>query len=200
MCSSIVKVTFVFFLVSLNTHVFAIDTSKEEKTCSEIGFKRKTEAFANCVLELVQRNKSTQPVSNQLNRSTTSQITTNNPDDALCIQYGFRVNTNEFAQCKQQIHNARQQAQFQQQQYEQQKRQYDEQQALIEKERKRQQSQRLFDMSQRLASGQSLTDVGRAGMGLPPLQQPMPPQNQTFVMPNGQSITCTTTGSITNCF
>ena len=196
MCSSIIKVILLFFLVSLNTHVFAIDTSKEEKTCNEIGFKRKTEAFANCVLELVQRNNSSQSV-----RSTQpSQVTSSNPDDALCIQYGFKVNTNEFAQCKQQIHNARQQAQLQQQQYEQQKRQYDEQQALIEKERKRQQSQRLFDMSQRLASGQSLTDVGRAGMGLPPLQQPSLPSNQTFVMPNGRTMTCSTTGTITNCF
>ena len=200
MCSSTIKVILIFFLVSFNTHVFAIDTSKEEKTCSEIGFKRKTEAFANCVLELVQRNNSTQSVSVQSNRSSSSQVTTNNPDDALCVQYGFKVNTNEFAQCKQQIHNARQQAQLQQQQYEQQKRQYDEQQALIEKERKRQQSQRLFDMSQRLASGQSLTDVGRAGMGLPPLQQPTLPSNQTFVMPNGRTMTCTTTGTITNCF
>jgi len=200
MCSSIVKVVSIFLLLSVNTFVFAIDTSKEEKTCNEIGFKRKTEAFANCVLELVLRNNSTQSVSVQSNRSSSSQITTNNPDDALCVQYGFKVNTNEFAQCKQQIHNARQQAQLQQQQYEQQKRQYDEQQALIEKERKRQQSQRLFDMSQRLASGQSLTDVGRAGMGLPPLQQPTLPSNQTFVMPNGRTMTCTTTGTITNCF
>jgi hypothetical protein len=145
---------------------------------------------------LVQRSNSPQST-----RSSSGQIISNNPDDALCIKYGFRVNTNEFAQCKLQLNQARLQAQQQQNQYQEQKRQYDEQQAQIEKERTRQQSQRLFDMSQRLASGQSITEVGRAGMGLPPLQQPtMPPQNQTFIMPNGRAVTCTTTGSITNCF
>lgn len=197
MCSSIIKIISIFLLFGVNTSVFAIDTSKEEKTCSEIGFKRKTEAFANCVLELVQRNNSSQSV-----RSLPSnQVTGNNSDDALCVQYGFRVNTNEFAQCKLQLNQARLQMQQQQNQYQEQKRQYDEQQALIEKERKRQQSQRLFDMSQRLANGQSITEVGRAGMGLPPLQPPTAPlQNQTFVLPNGRVVNCNTTGTITNCF
>ena len=175
---------------------FGIDTKEEEKTCTDIGFKKKTESFANCVLELINRKGSTRTTA----QSTQTQTISNNPDDITCNNYGFKIGTNDFAQCRQQINTARQQAQLQQQQYEQQKRQYDEQQALIEKERKRQQSQRLFDMSQRLASGQSLTDVGRAGMGLPPLQQPTLPSNQTFVMPNGRTMTCTTTGSITNCF
>ncbi len=198
MCSSIFKVILCFSILSLNTYVFAIDTSKEEKTCSEIGFKRKTEPFANCVLELVQRNNNIQNI-----RSTQSQTqtVTNNSDDTLCVQYGFKFNTNDFAQCKLQLNQARLQMQQQQNQYQEQKRQYDEQQALIEKERKRQQSQRQFDMFQRLAQGESITNVGRAGMGLPPLQQPtMPSTNQTFVLPNGRVVNCSTSGTITNCF
>ena len=41
----------------LASNATALDTSNEEKTCSEIGFKKKTEAHANCVLELISRKK-----------------------------------------------------------------------------------------------------------------------------------------------
>jgi hypothetical protein len=196
MRSSIIKVSLIVSIFTFISSSYGLDTSVEEKTCSEIGFKKKTEPFANCVLELIQRKGG----SHNTVKSSSSQSANNNPDDTTCINYGFKLGTNEFAQCKQQINFARQQAQQQQQIYEQQKRQYDAQQAQIEKDRKFQASQRLFDMGQRLSSGQSLTDVGRAGMGLPPLQAPTPPGIQTYVMPNGRAMTCTTTGTITNCF
>ena len=45
------------FLTTLmiSTGAWALDTSVEEFTCKEIGFKPKTEKFANCVLELYER-------------------------------------------------------------------------------------------------------------------------------------------------
>jgi hypothetical protein len=198
MCSSIIKVILLFFLVSFNTHVFAIDTSKEEKTCNEIGFKRKTEAFANCVLELVQRNNSSQSVRS----SQPSQISSGNPDDALCVQYGFKVNTNEFAQCKQQIHNARQQAQLQQQQYEQQKRQYDEQQAKIVSDKEKQDRRKAAEVFLRYGSGQSVTNaIADTAAGKPfPQTRPQPPQQTSIMLPGGKMINCETVGNVTNCF
>ena len=39
----------------------ALDTSVEESACSELGFKKKTPAFANCVLELYGRKKQRAP-------------------------------------------------------------------------------------------------------------------------------------------
>jgi hypothetical protein len=39
----------------------ALDTSAEESACSELGFKKKTPAFANCVLELYGRKKQHAP-------------------------------------------------------------------------------------------------------------------------------------------
>lgn len=192
---------FILFSISVIFffNAYALNTSAEEKTCIDIGFKKKTEPFASCVLELIQRKE---------NKSNTVPSSSNNPDDITCSNFGFKVGSNDFAQCKLQINNARQQAQIQQQQYEQQirqyeeqKRQYEEQQALFIKEKKRQEALRGLDMSMGLMSGQySWTDAGRVGMGLPPLPKPTPPQNQIFVMPNGRIVNCSTTGSITSCF
>lgn len=209
----------VLVLLVHSSNGIAIDTSKEEAICYDIGFKPKTENFGNCVLELVNRkNKSQQakalPVPNSLNnRVNPNPISKTvieqkavevsgdgSTDDITCQNYGFKPGTSNYSECRQKIDLAKQDLELRQAQYEQHKRQYEAQQAQIEKDRKFQASQRLFDMSQRLMSGQSYSDVGRAGMGLPPLQAPTPPGMQTYVMPNGRAITCSTTGTITNCF
>lgn len=198
MCSSIVKVISIFLLLSVNTFVFAIDTSKEEKTCSEIGFKRKTEAFANCVLELVQRNNSSQSVRS----SQPSQISSGNPDDITCNNYGFKTGTNDFAQCKLQINTARQQAQLQQQQYEQQKRQYDEQQAKIASDKEKQDRRKAAEVFLRYGSGQSVTNaIADTAAGKPfPQTRPQPPQQTSIMLPGGKMVHCETVGNVTNCF
>jgi hypothetical protein len=198
MCSSIIKVVSIFLLLNVNTFVFAIDTSKEEKTCNEIGFKRKTEAFANCVLELVQRNNSSQSV-----RSTQpSQISSGNPDDITCNNYGFKTGTNDFAQCKLQINTARQQAQLQQQQYEQQKRQYDEQQAKIASDKEKQDRRKAAEVFLRYGSGQSVTNaIADTAAGKPfPQTRPQPPQQTSIMLPGGKMVHCETVGNVTNCF
>ena len=100
MRATAIKITFCllsFFGVSA---AHALDTSSEEKTCVDIGFKRKTEAFGNCVLELVNRGGSGGRQGGQQSSST-------DPDDVTCRKYGFRMGTNEYAQCKQQIDIAR---------------------------------------------------------------------------------------------
>jgi hypothetical protein len=198
MCSSIIKVVSIFLLLNVNTFVFAIDTSKEEKTCNEIGFKRKTEAFANCVLELVQRNNSSQSVRS----SQPSQISSGNPDDITCNNYGFKTGTNDFAQCKLQINTARQQAQLQQQQYEQQKRQYDEQQAKIASDKEKQDRRKAAEVFLRYGSGQSVTNaIADTAAGKPfPQTRPQPPQQTSIMLPGGKMVHCETVGNVTNCF
>jgi hypothetical protein len=183
----IISLSLIFF----TSHVNALDTTSEEKTCSEIGFKRKTEAFGNCVLELVQRRGS-QP------RSQSSQVVnSNDPDDATCRKYGFRAGTNEYAQCKQQIDQARLDAQRQQAQFEAQQRQY---QSQLDEHKKRRSDAANLAMLQMglgmMAGGSSSSNVP------PPPVAPQSPQflNRTYFLPGGQRMTCNSTGNITNCF
>ena len=110
--NKIVGTLVLLFFFTLCGNVYALDTSTEEKTCSEIGFKRKTEAFGNCVLELVQRKGG--QVNRQSSQTVSQSPLSNDPDDATCRKYGFRAGTNEYAQCRQQIDQARQDSQRQQ--------------------------------------------------------------------------------------
>lgn len=158
-------------------------SSSEEVACSDMGFKRKTESFGNCVLEMMSRKE--------------IAIATTDSDGATCIKYGFRPKTSEYASCRLQIDQARQQAQQQQAQYEEQKRQYDK----VDRQRRIDASMKLMDMGQRIASGQNSADAYRQANGLAPLQSPIAPmQTQTYMLPNNKMMTCTTAGSVTNCF
>ena len=195
------RVTFIklinSLLVSLSIfgYAYALDTSEEEKICVEIGFKRKTESFGNCVLELVQR-KGYQ--SNRQSSQTTSQsFISNDPDDATCRKYGFRAGTNEYAQCRQQIDQARQDAQRQQAQYEAQQRQYQAQLNEQKRQREAAASMALLNMGLGMMAGGS-----PATNFLPPPVAPQPPPNlnRTYILPGGRMMTCNTTGAITNCF
>ena len=169
--------------------VHAIDTSAEEKTCLDIGFKRKTEAFGNCVIELAGRNGSS------LNYSTDG-----NSDDKACRGYGFKPNTNDYASCRQRIDLAKQSAKQQQDIYEQQKRQYDAQVAAIEKQRERDRSAKQLELGLRMMGGQSIQNAAMATARMPPLPQAPGPITQTLSMPGGRMMNCTTTGTVTNCF
>lgn len=162
-------------------------TASEEAACIDMGFKRKTESFGNCVLEL-------------MNRKTISVASTD-ADGATCIKYGFKPKTPEYAACRLQIDQARQQAQQNQAQFLEQKKQYEQQKAEADRQRRIQASLKLMDMGQRMASGQNSADAYRQANGLAPLQSPVAPmQTQTYMLPNNKMMTCTTTGSITNCF
>lgn len=47
----------VMFFLAFDKPCYSSDTSKYEETCIDIGFKKKTEAFSNCILELIERDK-----------------------------------------------------------------------------------------------------------------------------------------------
>ena len=158
-------------------------TASEEASCIEMGFKRKTESFGNCVLELISRRDTV--------------IAGADPDGATCIKYGFKPKSSEYASCRLQIDQARQQAQQNQAQFLEQKKAYDK----ADKQRRIDASMKLMDMGQRMTSGQNPADAYRQANGLAPLQSPTPPmQTQTYMLPNNKMMTCTTAGSVTNCF
>ena len=58
----------------------------------------------------------------------------------------------------------------------------------------------LFIMGLRMMGGQSVQDAAMATARMPPLPQAPGPITQRITMPNGRSMTCTTTGNNTNCF
>jgi hypothetical protein len=186
------KVTFISLLFWAYPS-FGLDTSAQEKTCSEIGFKKKTEAFGNCVLELVSRSGGVSSQSSQTSFS-------NDPDDAACRGYGFKPNSSDYASCRQRIDLAKQSAKQQQDIYDQQKRQYDDQLASIEKQKAKERNLKQLEMGLRMMGGQSVQDSAMATARMPPLPQAPGPITQRLTMPNGRSMTCTTVGSNTNCF
>lgn len=193
MRTAIIKITFLliaFFGVSI---AYALDTSNEEKTCVDIGFERKTEAFGNCVLELVNRGGSG-------SRQTSQQFSSNSadPDDATCRKYGFRVGTNEYAQCKQQIDQARSDAKRQQAQFEQQQKQYQNQLDAQKKRRSDEANMALLVAGLRLMEGGRGSNYGSGAVPVAPVAPQI--QNRTYILPGGQSMNCSTTGTITNCF
>ena len=210
MCTSINKVIIAFGLLLFVAHANALDTTKEENTCAYIGFKKGTEAFGNCVLELVDRNKKATPRDTVATTQTTKVVKAKpepqaigdgSADDSTCQKYGFKPATNEYSSCRLQIDQAKQQIAQQQAQYNEQQRQYEEQKAAQDKQRRIQASLKLMDMGQRMASGQNGADAYRQANGLAPLQSPTPPmQTQTYMLPNNKMMTCTTAGSVTNCF
>jgi hypothetical protein len=187
-----IKITFCLISFFASFTAFALDTSLEEKTCIDIGFKRKTEAFGNCVIELVNRS------SGSGSRHGSQQSSSTDPDDATCRKYGFRAGTNEYAQCKQQIDIARSDAQRQQAQFDQQQKQYQDQ--LDAQRRRRSDAANMAMLG--VGLGMMAGDGGQgASVGPAPIT-PQKPMNdfRTYSLPNGQSMRCNTFGSNTQCF
>ena len=168
--------------VSKVTQTSSIDTSTEEKTCADLGFRKKTEGYANCVLELISRN------------STPTQVTSNDPDDITCRKYGFKPKTNEYASCRLQIDQAKQDAQRQQAQFNEQQKQYQAQLEEQKKQRSRAAGLALMQMGAGISSGAYNANNAYGALPTPPNP------NRTYVLPGGKVMNCTTTGTVTNCF
>ncbi len=170
---------------------FGLDTSAQEKTCSDIGFKKKTEAFGNCVLELISRGGA---IPSQSSFATAS----NDPDDATCKKYGFRPGSNEYAQCRLQIDQARADGQRQQAQFELQQKQYQDQLDAQKKRRSDAANMAMLSMGLGMMAG-----GGSQGSAVSP--QPVAPQKplneyRTYSLPNGQIMRCNTFGNNVQCF
>ena len=172
----------------------ALDTSEQEAACQDIGFKKKTPAFANCVLELMDRSQSQKAPPQQV-----QTYSSNDPDDSTCQKYGFKPRTNEYANCRQQIDIARQQAQQQQAQYDEQKRQYDAQMAEYKKRRDTAANLALMQCGLNMMSTGNCSGVRNVG---PAPIAPIAPNYgpRTYFLPGNRMMTCTTSGNITNCF
>jgi hypothetical protein len=219
------------FVILFLSHSFpshGIDTKEEERTCTEIGFKKKTESHAECVLELIERKhkRSSKKESQETTKASPSQEITNpisakpqnakgdgSSDDIECTKFGFIVGTQDYANCRLQMDAARRQAQqkqaeyeLAQRRYEQELRAYQERAAAYEKEKSRQEGDALIRFGLALMGGNSphlsenLANAGRASLGLPPVQ-PLQPRFDNFMIrsPGGAVTSCFVTGNVIQC-
>lgn len=118
-------------------------------------------------------------------------------DDLLCKKYGFKPNTDAYRACRLQIDVAKKEMQQQRLIYLDQQRKFQEAQ---DAERRRRQSDFMLGMGLRMMAGQSATSAAIDQSIGAPLYQPTPPGSRIYTLPNGRMMTCTTTGSVTNCF
>jgi len=176
------------FVGSYTPLAIGIDTATEEAACQSIGFKKKTEGFASCVLELLDRKSS----------RTSAVYVADDPDDATCRKYGFKPKTNEYAICRQQIDQARRDAQIQESQFAEKQRQYEAQLAEQQRQRRVASGIALMQMGAGISSGAYNSQNAYGALPSPPI----PPQNlnRTYILPGGKMMNCTTTGTVTNCF
>ncbi len=185
------KINFLFlnFLFAVfPTSLSCKDLSNFESTCKEIGFKPKTEAFGECVLELIEREQS---------KTSSSSY---DPDTQTCLSYGFKPQTQGFAECKFKLDMAKQESARAQEKYEREQEDYERQVAEIERARERERGLRMMEYGTRLLGGQSPIDAALSiGTGRPVAPAAPDPISQTITTPGGRIIHCTTMGSMTNC-
>jgi hypothetical protein len=200
MRTSVNKIVISFGLILSISQSFALDTTKEENTCAYIGFKKGTESFGNCVLELLDRKKSsskiitTQPPPKIAQSRVQPQAQASgdgSQDDATCQKYGFKPNTNEYSSCRLQIDQAKQQQAQQQAQYDEQMKQYKE----AQRQRSIQANLALMQRGLNMMAG-----GGGGGVGPSPIAPVAPIQNQTYMLPGNKMMTCSTNGNVTSCF
>lgn len=122
-------------------------------------------------------------------------------DDDTCSNYGFKKGTPAFAECKIRIDLARREMLQQQEFYEQQMMQYQQQVAAQEAEKNSRQSAYMTELGLRMMGGQAPLDAAvSVGTGAPITQPQMPSTTRLYTLPNGRSMTCTSSGNVVNCF
>jgi hypothetical protein len=189
-------------LLAMSFKSFAKDMNDAEKTCSDLGFKPRTEPYADCVVELYSRDR-------KASRKSIEQPS----DEMACKSFGFKPGTEAFSNCRLQIETARRQeaqkqAQFEleQRKYEQELLEYQQRMLAYENERKRRQGDAMMRFGLGLMSGTSpyasenFGNAGRAALGIPPAR-PAQPGMEHFLIntPGGGMTSCHVIGNIVTC-
>jgi hypothetical protein len=173
-------------LLMLCSQAIALDLTNYENACAEIGFKKKTPAFGECVLELHSREGKTAPAKQKQAQNAIGHGD-GTPDHATCAKYGFQAGTTEYSQCRMQIDTARTQARQQQNEYEQQL-------AAQKKAKEEAQGEALFLLGMGMLSGSA---PKRSNNNNSFIQPPQP--DRIYNLPGGKFMRCSTLGMVTNC-
>jgi hypothetical protein len=227
MRTSIVKVV-IASLLSFSSLIAVADLAQHEVTCAELGFKKRTPAYGECVLELDQRQKSAkgavekqEQIRRQENINSEIEIAKQqmqqrgdgSVEHQTCNRFGFIVGTPSYSECRLKIDIAkREQAQKQaayeaeQRRYQEEQRRYEAQVAEYEKERERQKGAALMRFGLALMGGTSphasenFANAGRQSLGLPPVAPSRPTiQNFTITGPDRRMTNCNVFGNNITC-
>ena len=203
-CLSI-RINLIFFALALSFvswPAFSIDTSAEEQTCREIGFKPKTEKFANCVLDLYERRGVKATTNSAVSTKPVQAVVLGDgsQDDRTCQNYGFKPGQEGYSNCRMQIDMAKKEAQVAQARYQRELAAYEEQAAELKRRQDNERSRRLMELGLRMMGGQPPIEAANSiGTGAP-ISKPTPPSTfQSIRLPNGRIMNCSTTGTYTNC-
>jgi hypothetical protein len=218
MRSSIVKVIFLFGLFSAHGLSLA-GLAAHEATCAELGFKKKTQAYGDCVLELDQRETAGRAQAvKQVQQQTQTQPQQKGDgtnEHQTCVKFGFVVGSAPYSDCRLKIDIAkREQAQRQAaydielQRYQEEQRRYDAQVAEYERQKEKQKGEALMRFGLALMGGSSpyasenFANAARQSLGMAPTP-PTRPQIQNFTITNpvaNRVTNCTMVGNNISCF
>jgi hypothetical protein len=217
MCPTIIKIALAgIFLLSGVASFSGI--SDYETTCSELGFKKRTAAYGECVLELDQRSKTVKAQPIEQPKLSQEQVSSSQgdgtPEHKTCSRFGFATSTPAYSDCRLKIDIAkREQAQKQlayeadQRRYQEEQRQYEAKVAEYERQKEIQKSLALMRFGLSLMGGTSpnasenFANAGRASLGMAPVQPTRPQvQNFTITNPAGRMTNCNVIGNNINCF
>jgi hypothetical protein len=173
------KLITLLLLLSFLSICSAEDTTEYEKLCADIGYKKKTEGFGNCVIEFVARSK-------QAEKSQSSN-TDGSAEDIQCQRFGFKPNTKEYSNCRMSLELSNRQSA----------------QAMQENRELQIQLQRQTEAYQRAHADESSRRWLQLSQDLlkPNTVAPMHTDtNHTIRLPNGRQVHCDTFGTNTNCY
>lgn len=175
---------------------YAADITKQKKADELVQQKLASEKKANEERELKER-----ALAMKIEKERIGREGDGSPDDLTCKKYGFKPNTDGYAQCRLQIDLVRNDALQKQAAYDEQLRQYEAQVAAANRERERRKNEALTEFGLRMMSGQSpISAAASVGTGAPMGPPPIPTSSRTYTLPGNKIMTCTTTGSMTNCY
>jgi hypothetical protein len=197
MRATVIQITslLLFLVTSIS---FASDLTKFEKTCSEIGFKKKTTSYGDCVIELFDRENTQQKVSAQEEQNRNEAEAKKraaelaakgdgSSEHQLCFRYGFIPGSTNYAECRQRIDAAKAEARAAEARYEADLRRYEEQLARAERQRDSDRNTRLMEMGLGMMSGGGRSSSSTSNIG----PAPTPPLlTQRIRLPDGQIINC----------
>lgn len=215
MRTSIIKIVLsVGVLFSLRSSFAGL--AEHEVTCTELGFKKKTPAYGECVLELDQRESAlrSQTIKQVQQQTQIQQKGDGTNDHEMCAKFGFIVGSAPYSDCRLKIDIAkREQAQRQaaydieQQRYQEEQRRYEAQVAEFERQKEKQKREAMLRFGLALMGGTSpyasenFANAARQSLGMAPTPPTRPQiQNFTITNPAGRMTNCTVFGNNINCF
>lgn len=213
MRTSIVKIVLLAcFLLTCGYSVAGL--AEHEVTCSELGFKKKTQAYGECVLELDQRESAGRIQSIKQSQQQAQQKGDGTNEHQMCVKFGFTVGSAPYSDCRLKIDIAkREQAQRQaayeieQQRYQEEQRRYEAQVAEYERQKEKQKGEAMMRFGLALMGGTSpyasenFANAARQSLGMAPTPPTRPQiQNFTITSPAGRMTNCTMVGNNINCF